>query len=679
MPSKSLISAFALLAITGSARADVGLPDLPALPGASAAPAAYGTQSAYGTQAAGPLTARTQSGPLSAYGSGAAYSAAPQADLSKMQDKVKELLDQAKSVQDGEDRLNTMIDRLLSSTGVHFSGQAVMDSDNLLRLTPVSDAQRVWPTVGYFDFHITARPKPELQADVIYRMEKVFGGFWGSLDISGVRWFNIKGQTAIGYELGMFHYKHSPLTFWVPEDPMPFEPEVLDRKRREGRETVMDEDHSFPLQGAKLDATLLLFGGTDLDLEGIAIRTAISGNKNSGLAFAVTFPYDQYIVGGTASLHPDASEAVALGGSYFELMEVPETNQGVALLPQQRGNVIAGDVALQLAGKAVVLKAEGALSNYTPAYGTAQVVSWTTGGAGNLFLDITGQQSSLKLHALYVDEQFINYAAQTREQDTAREPGEDFITGNNLYNPREGAYTLPTVNNLYFQGFNSVIFATNQGPKGGLMLNKFGVQPAGIYLTHGVLNRSLPLGFATPNRSGFGGEFKGNYMDGLLQPTVLGGMYQEPFTAYDVPVNTGPRKYTRGGGGVKADLSKALGLPLTLQAGVVIEDTRSDSFVAFTSTRLAYDADWQAFKDVHLMLGFQHTDFNGSDFFDTGSGSTWGFYDRLMDEYLGGIDWRLSKSTVLYMTYAFQDMINARNGAQNYQNQEYQTKLSMRF
>ncbi len=91
----------------------------------------------------------------------------------------------------------------------------------------------------------------------------------------------------------------------------------------------MDElyikDHSFPMNGVKLDATLLLLSKLDLDLEAVGFRTAIAGNKNTGLGFAVTFPYDQYIVGATARLTGDSNKALTLGVSYFELMESVDT------------------------------------------------------------------------------------------------------------------------------------------------------------------------------------------------------------------------------------------------------------------------------------------------------------------------------------------------------------------
>jgi hypothetical protein len=600
-------------------------------------------------------------------------------ELTKMQAQVQDLLDQAKNVKDNEDRLGTQIDRLLNATGIRFGGQAVMDSDNFLHLSPIANALRVWPTVGYFDLDITAHPRADLSAEVIYRMEKVFGGFWGSLDIAGVRYFNIKGETPIGFEVGMVNYKHTPLTFWVPTDTYEFEPEIQARKRQEGMDDLYIKDHSFPMNGVKLDATLLLLSKLDLDLEAVGFRTAIAGNKNTGLSFGVIFPYDQYVIGSTARLTGDSNKALSLGVSYFELVESVDTAEVGAAEPEQRGDVAGADMKLNLMGGAVVLQGEGAESNYTPAYGSP--ITWTSGMGGNVMLDLSGTANRLSLHGLYVEETFINYMAQTRAQDTMREPSGDLATGNNLYNPHTGDYNLTTANNLFFNRYNNVVFATNQGPSGGLVLNKFGMQPAAILLTHGFLSESLPEGFATPNRSGFGGDYAGKWFGGLIQPQALGGMYQEIYTAYNVPINTGPRHYTRGGGGVKIDLAPTFGLPLDLQAGVVVEDTRSDSFVAFTSTRIGYDLHWQVAKDFHLLIGFQHTDFNGGEFFDTGatSGAGWLYENWLMDDYLGGFDWVLSKSTEFTMTYSFLDAINAIDGAANYQDQEYQAKIRMRF
>jgi len=657
----------ALVLSAGALRADA-LPDLPPLPGAPAAAPA----------AANPWGA----------------SVAPQAsqeDLAKLQARIKELSDQASAINEGESHLQSMMDRLLSATGVRFGGQAVMDSDNLLKLWAAQPAERMWPTVGYFDFVITAKPRPELEATVVYRMEKVFGEFWGSGDVSGVQWFNIHGDTAIGFDFGQFHYTDTPLTFWLPKDPYEFEPELLARKRTESEDQVNIKGNSLPLEGGRLDATLVLGGHVDVEMEALGIRTAIAGNKNTSLTFGVTYPYDQYIVGGTLHLTGDKDKMLRAGLNYFELDESADTNQSVAMYPPQHGDVIDGDAKLAFLGDKLVIAGEGAQSNYTPAYGTP-LADWTQGTASNLRVDLDGEKNKLHLDVISVDPGFINYAAQTRSEDTMRDPNGDLPTGNNLFNPHTGGFGLPTVTNLFFNSPNNVIFATNQGPAGGLMLLNHS-QPMGIYLTHGYLNQSLPEGLATPNREGFGGSFTGNYFKGLFQPTILGSMYSEKQVAYDVAPDTGMRRYTRGGAGIKIDFSAATKLPLVLSAGVVSEDTHADKYAAFTSTRLGYDLSWQLSKAIRMMVGFEHADFNGADFFpnltavdpstgalnSTDPGTSWQYVNVTADDYVGGFDWTVSKSTDAYISYSFQDVDFPDFVYSNFQVQEWQAKIRMRF
>jgi len=658
--------------------------------------------------------------------SAASAPATAEVDAAKMQAQMKDLLDQEQSIKDSESTLNSAIDRLLTATGVHFGGEAVMESDDMLVLQydPKSLAaqasaggaqglqynlqggqniERVWPTIGYFDLEITARPRPELSADVVYRMEKVFGGFWGALDISGVRWFNVHGDTPVGFDIGMFHYQNTPLTFWVPQDEYAFEPQVLSMKRVEGREEAQIQDQSFPLQGGRLDTTLLLFSHLDLDLNVLGLRTAIAGNKNSPLAFATTFPYDQYLFGGTARFSGEHAKAFSLGFSYFQIQESIDTAEQSSSIPQQYSDVVGSDFKLSMASDRLVLHGEGAYSNYTPAYGTPEVVSWTAGGAGNVFLDLKTDSTKLSLHGLYVDQQYINYAAQTRDEDTLHDFTTFMPTGNNLHNPHDGSYTLVDQSNLFFSTYNNVIFATNQGPNGGLIINNIsgvpggnGSQPGGIYLSPSPLNLSLPEGYATPNRAGFGGDYSGKYIGGgFLLPRVFGGVYSEPEISYAVPGVVGRREFERGGAGVSFDLAGLNLIPMKLSAGVVVEDDHSNSFVAYTSTRIGYDLDWEAFKGVHVMAGFEHVDLNGGEFWNYGTGPVFEWQNYTYDDYVAGLNWKFSKSTTAYLTYSFNQFNNIDYNntalAQSHPNlyidiysadtqtQEIEAKLRMRF
>ncbi len=126
-----------------------------------------------------------------------------------------------------------------------------------------------------------------------------------------------------------------------------------------------------------------------------------------------------------------------------------------------------------------------------------------------------------------------------------REPSGDLATGNNLYNPKSGDYTLTTVNNLYFNRYNNIVFATNYrrrrrpGPEQVRHAASW-LHPADAWLPQPIpAGRLLPR----PTAAATAATTRAAGSGGLIQPRVLGGMYQEIYTAYDVPVETGPRKY----------------------------------------------------------------------------------------------------------------------------------------
>jgi hypothetical protein len=633
------------------------------------------------------------------------------AEIAKLQAQIKDLLDQEAGIKQSESALDSAIDRVMNATGLHLGGTAVVQSENMLAINNMAlqtttqvpgtvnqynmneGLQRIWPTIGYFDFDITARPTPDLSAEVVYRLEKIFGGFWGQEDVTGIRWFNIHGDTPINFDFGTFHYQNTPLTFWVPQDEYAFEPAVLAMKRTEGRQDALIKDQSFPLEGGRLGTTLLLFNTLDLDLETVGLRTAVAGNSNTSLPFAVIFPYDQYLVGGTAKLSGDRGKLLTLGFSYFNLQESPDTAISPSDIPAQYSSVEGADFKLNF-GK-VVLHGEGAYSQYNPAIGTSEVVSWTTGGAGNVILDVKTDTQKLSVHALYVDPAFINYAAQTRDESPLQNFAGFMPTGNNLYNPYTGSYFLAEQSNIFFSSYNSVIFATNQGPKGGLVLNANGVQPGGIFISPSQLNLSTPEGFATPNRAGAGGDYQGKFFDGFLQPRVFGSFYSEPEVDYWVPGSTGRDTFTKGGGGALIDLSAVSSIPLKISAGIVIEDTQANSFVAFTSTRLGYDMDYEMYKNFHVLAGFEHVDLNGGEFWDygIGYGPAYVWEDYAWDNYVAGVDYKLSKSTDVFLTYSFDQFTNkyfnnaAINAAEPFvdttsadtQTQEWEFKLRMEF
>ncbi len=660
-------AALALVALAAAGlRADaVGLPELPGLPplpGAYAAPEA--------PQAAVPASATAQT----------------QAELA-------DLLEQERKLNASETTMDKAINKVIQATGLHLDGDAVVQAEDMLvlpsdplgmyaqdqalsggamptqfNLHGANGAQRIVPVVGYFDLDITARPTQDISGEVVYRMEKIFGEFWGQGDIAGVRWFNLHGDTPVGFDLGDFYYTDTPLTFWVPEDEYAFEPQLLAMKRQEGMEDAQIQGNSFPLQGGKLDGTLLLFNHLDLTLTGLGIRTAVAGNPNTSLPFGVIYPYDQYLFGGTARFSGEHDKAFSLGFSFFNMQESVDTALLSSPIPPQYDSVVGSDFRWHL-GSHFTLHGEGAYSEYTPIYGGGgpygmQSVSWTAGGAANLILDFKSRHNAFTLDTLYVDPGFINYAAQTRDQDTADDFTGFMPTGDNLFNPYTGGYGLGNQSNLYFSTYNNAIQATNQGPLGGLVLSN-GRQPGGLFLAPSPLNLSLPEGYATPNRAGVGGDYHGGWFgqgQGFMQPRVFGGVYAEPEVDYFVPASVGRVGYSRGGIGGSLDFSNLGLFPLKLTAGVVGEQSLGKQYVAFTTTRVAYDADYQLVRNVHLMAGFEHVDMNGGQYWNYGAGPAYMWQNYTYDDYVGGVRWVLSKAASLYVSYNFDQFNNIDYG-----------------
>jgi hypothetical protein len=514
-------------------------------------------------------------------------------------------------------------------------------------------------------------------------MEKVFGGYWGSLDTAGVRRFNIHGDTAIGFDLGDFNYKHTPLTVWAPADPHPYQIEPLARKRREGRRQLyLDDENTWPLQGGRLDATVLLAQTLDLALEAFGVRTAIAGTKNTSLPFAVLFPYDQYLWGVTANLSGAQWKHLSLGATYLEIRESRNTSVTPPTAPELYSNVVGGDLNMNFGGGAFTLLLEGAMSNYTPDISYGNTISFTTGTALDMQLQAKGKHFNVKLHAISVEENYINYAAQTR---TDLNGGIDFLgtlpTANNLLDPRSGGYGLSTVTNAYFTRYNNIIFATNQNYIGG------GQQRGGVYIPAAVDFRALPYGYATPNRVGGGLEAQLQWLNGGLAPSFFGGTYVEPTVAFAYkslyPNDASQRTYTRFGGGLNLDFGKFTSIPLALGGGWTYEATKAvtPNTIDYGVTCGDVQINWQAFKNVHLIVAWEQTSLYGRDFDFRYLGDMNPDYfivDRVLTVTAGGLYWTLSKASDLELVYSHLDIWNP-SGGPSFGSEEFEGRINMRF
>lgn len=654
------------------------LPALPPLPGEAAAP---------GIPAAGALPAAAFS--ASSGDKDAVYKLVQeyQDELMKMGAKLTSVEDQLAALKQRDDDLNSKIDHLLKMTGLKINGEAVVQSIDFGFMPKGSDMATFWPTVGYFDMNVNARPRPDMYAEVVLRMETLFGAYWGSDNAASLRRFRMRADTPVGLTLGMLDYKNTPLTVWAVQDEFPYEGPIWAHMRKEGMDELYLGDNQWPLYGALADTTLLWFDGMDEYIQVMGSKLATNGQSNSNLPFATTMPYDQYLVGGrTAFTLPSVVPGDAkhhamnatLGFNYFEIRDVADSqingptirNQGV-----QMNNVFSSDLKLGFMDDGLVIKGEYAVANYNPDL-ESQDNSWAHGTAETLHCILNEGGTKIDAYGVSVDPSFINYAAQTRTQDNYDDamqfPGPsgvglyDPITANNLWDPGKSKYENNVGQYYWLTRYNNVPYANYQGQPGGGKV-------VGLYVPYDPFsNNSTPYGEATPNRQGGGLKYNGSYAGGLIQPSLAGSYLSETQAGWWIPPTAGvdsslfERTFLRGQGGLKLDFNglNISWLPLAVWGGMTCEQTEDGEpansalhYADLVSSTIDFGLDYGLTQKVHLLGGYEHQQWDGSDYINTGAFISdtryqWYYSAYLIDSYSGGVSWDVSKATNVFLAYS---------------------------
>ena len=138
--------------------------------------------------------------------------------------------------------------------------------------------------------------------------------------------------------------------------------------------------------------------------------------------------------------------------------------------------------------------------------------------------------------------------------------------------------------------------------------------------------------------------------------------------------------YTRGGAGLKLDFDH-MHFPFSIGGGFVSENTQVGQLYRIHHNQGWGGRQYRTSKAFNWMAGFEHWDANGSDYFDMGTirGPAWAYEKFLVDNYVAGFDLTVSKSTDCFVSYSFQDIDFPDYVLSNFQNQEYQAKVRLRF
>ncbi len=157
-------------------------------------------------------------------------------DMMKTEQKLDSILETIGDLKVKKESIEKRQDRLLNAMGMRINGESSAYMTDLLLygsnyIAMDSPDKRYRPITQYLDLKFSLNATKELYSEATFRVENVYGGFWGSMDIYGLRRFFIQGQYPISFVFGDFQAKMTPFTLWADDDEKPYEAKVFADKR----------------------------------------------------------------------------------------------------------------------------------------------------------------------------------------------------------------------------------------------------------------------------------------------------------------------------------------------------------------------------------------------------------------------------------------------------------------
>jgi hypothetical protein len=466
------------------------------------------------------------------------------------------------------------------------------------------------------DLSLTARPLDALSGRAMFRLHND----WRNMHTSAktpvtARWLSIDGHinSMVLYNVGDFTSRISPYTIWAPEPTILFEPEIFARNRRVVMDEVFLGNNNRALQGINLRVPLSLdpvLDVFDLTVLGARLNAPATDDPFAPSEDDPTY-LDKYLF--TSNLDMIIVEGVSLGGTYMYNGEVLETFGDTGDVDsrrefsQQKNRVTAlrGGLDSDLFGGfdavSFGLDGEAAFSQYeniAQLYENGEI----TEDEDRTSVDVSGSalrvgaQAGLKLSSnsfqlegafLNNGKDFVNELAQSpvfwRENviNTEALPGDaglynlNYNTFNALY--RNVYHFAPSGDNadrLDFQkrpmnkiAWTRALFGTEDseellGSRGYLTMedhqyNNFG-------MVDNTLMPLMPLGEATPNRTGIALDLNGDIQEKMIRFSATAKMFSQidgDEISYEDGGNTVSEQlnetdYTQFGGGLSMDIAR---------------------------------------------------------------------------------------------------------------------------
>ena len=599
-------------------------------------------------------------------------------DMMKTDKKLDDILNTIGDLRVKKAELEKKQDKLLNALGMRINGESsAYMTDFLLFGGPFVPSERYRPITQYIDLKFSLNASKYIYAEATYRLENLFGGFWGSYDVYGLKRFFMQGNFPISFVLGDYQGKLTPFTLWAVDDENLFEAKIFRDRGDMNKKELYVLDNSWPLTGGKVQTIVELFDTLDLDIQILGARLQEADNSpakpsiikyyNFGTDLYLTDKYyhDQYMIGGRLASDFTLNKLLGedfnfnLGINYNEITDVKDTgNYSKPVLHNYVGSVDATISALK---GMVKITGEYAMSYYNP---DRTKDTYTPGSAMKAELELNMYDTKLKGGFLSNEKNFIAFAAQTRIYH--EDVNYSYLTQNSTWNiqvnPPQyliGGHTYPFTkyNPQIIVSYNAGLFGNAGGP-GWLM--SYPVDE----------NNALPYGDASPNRQGFYGSLTGSYMEEMLNPNV-GFKY-----LYELEGNV-LRSIMSIEGGLKVNIWQ-----VSLYGGYKMENTTGDkeTQVSFNSSIIDAGAEYYLIpKKLTIHLGMKNTAFNGEEYF-LGDGVV-GRQKADISVFAlgGGIDYKIAKPATIGVAFSNTAITDNLTSANNFGAQELDAYVSINF
>ena len=565
------------------------------------------------------------------------------------------------------DSVKTTLSSILAKEGISFSGefrsefhQGTINDDQVDETLDPTTESLEYTSV---DFAITARPNSNVSGTAMFRMHQDWRNFFS--DISNpitTRWVSIDGNfgNILGFNLGDFKTKYSPLTVWSPEEHAMYEADIFKQDRLEAQKEYFLGDNERLMQGANLNLDAGVEGVLDelhVGVFGSRLRNVNVESQVANINEAATL--EKFAFGSNLDL---SVKGIDLGGSYIKVFDRKSTYTGLTTDAAIINRDISAEDLTVYAGRGgfnlnnlqesnVIFSANAELAWATDNVGylrnTADTVASKENLEGSALLATGvlgyGNKNDYKVVAtvnyLKNDKNFYNPLAQSPTVEVAQIMN---VQTDIIYDPEQ---LVPQVNsdiwnNHYsiYDNFHNHAFKftpseeTNMWHKAPFSKNAytnktFNRQELSQYSSIIGFNGFKPAGLASSNRTGVSANLKVNALNNALTLKGVVDMLEEVEGATInkdfqdngnrlTTVTDNKTKFSIMGGGLSVDVMKLAGQkkPLILSGSMILKtvkrDAQEDIFLAENDVKIAlvnaglYYSFWNRFS---LLGGYQTT------------------------------------------------------------------------